>query len=109
MDVDLNEQMIQGVREVVSCSIQPYLVPRETLQKLIERFVMPSRDETPEAIDTSQDIAEQVGRLFIERWSQHNVWKARIAVFSNVVWVRYANKARTFDHVVSADPPQPSS
>jgi hypothetical protein len=107
MDVDLDEQVIQAVREVLGFSIQPYLVPREILQRLIERFYLPLPDENPDAVDTSQNAAEQIGKLFIERWSQHNIRRARIAVFNNLAWVRYMSRARTFDHLLSAAPPEP--
>jgi len=102
VDIDLNEEMILAVREVLGCAVQPYLTTREALQELLMRFVLPRPEDAKTMLDSTQ-VAEQVGRVFLEKWTHYRANRARFASLDNVIWLRYLSSDGSHDHLLFSE------
>jgi len=100
VDIDLNEEVILAVREVLGCSVQPYLTTRDTMTELLERFVSPLPEETRSVLSPVNLNPEEMGSIFLEGWSRCRASKARFAAFDQVIWLRYLSLEGFNDHLL---------
>jgi hypothetical protein len=100
VDIDLNEQIILALREVLGCSVQPYLTTREELQELLKRFILPLPADPVTLIDDGQNLKDQMGRKFLEEWTLYKANKARFAALEDMIWIRYLSADGPHDHLL---------